>query len=244
MAKKRRGSSRSSSTVRTVQKVPVVSVTESDSSSSSSEEEGEPSVARMPGCMPVTPRTSHVSDKARRKIRKGEFVDFNVLLQPIKGEKPKKRLALVDGVFEELEDQSNLFFYKWMDAFVVFMSIRLESHPAEAQGLLRHLQIVKRLHGNGKDGVEYDEQFRIMKGRHRDIRWGEYLNEIADEVKEMSSGSKEKPKAPYDSGGKPPPLCGSFNSQRGCRYGLRCKFPHRCRKCLGGNHPDFLCRRK
>ena len=98
------------------------------------------------GSMPAHPRTEHVPDTLRKKIREGEYVDLKLLLPHPRGEKPTKKFAINDGVFEEVEDNTNLVFYPWLDAFIIFMSIYLEFYPAEVQGLLRHLEIVKSFH--------------------------------------------------------------------------------------------------
>jgi hypothetical protein len=253
-----RSKGKSASTVKATRKEPAaaeerrVLISESSGSEEWESEEEEP--LRMAGSMPVVPRTSHVDEGARRKIRKGEFVDFKSLIPRARVDRPRRRLELVDGVLEEFEDTSNLQFYKWIDAFVVFMSVRLEFFPTESQGLLRHLQIVKKMHGNGKDGVEYDYQFRRMQSQHRDIRWGEYLSELAVEVSQagQSGGAeKERPRPPIPS--RPLPLadrgrsvmhCFKFNDQVGCGYGSRCRFAHKCKKCASSDHPAFRCNKK
>ena len=36
------------------------------------------------------------------------------------------------------------------------------------------------------------------------------------------------------------PICGLFNSRKGCSYAARCKYVHICTMCKG-NHPRFEC---
>ena len=196
------------------------------------------------GSMPAHPRTEHVSDKLRQKIREGEFVDIKQMIPRPRGEKPNKKFALNDGMFEEVEDNSNLAFYPWLDAWIVFMSIHLEFYPADAQGMLRHLEIVKGFHSAGKDGVEYDYQFRRCKSRNADMVWGEFIAELASDIQE-SKGNQQK-KADSAQKKKPirPPICHKFNNAEGCKFGASCKYAHKCKKCFSMDHPDYRCSRK
>ena len=231
--------------------VEVLESSSSGSSSDDSESEEEQLVVRQPGSMPLVPRKAHVDDKARDKIRRGEYVDFKFLVARPRGEEPRKKFAFSEGLFEEVEDSSNLVFYDWVDAFLVFMSVRLEFYPDEAQGLLRHMQIVKNIHGSGKDGVEYDFQFRRLKGQHKDIRWGEYLAELAVEMKDRRLPAPKRVERPRATGrfgfqpasrlGQQKGVCFKFNSPEGCKY-LSCRFSHKCRKC-SGDHPGCRCKK-
>lgn len=216
-------------------------------SSQASDTDGEmPSTSARPmGAMPCVPRTEHVDDALRRKIRKGEFVDFKYLIPHPRGEKPRKRFAMADGFFEEVEDMSNLALYNWIDAYVVFMSVTLEFHPSVVQGMLRHFQVVKRMCAGGKDGIEYDFQFRRLKCQIKSIRWGEYLPELAGEVKESTRSAKKSKSGvgPYARRAKRS-QCHGFNSPEGCRFGVKCIFRHQCSKCYSPDHSFSRCSKK
>lgn len=243
--------------VKTTRQVPDDEESESDEgentmdvvedSSDWSEAEGEqqpgPSVRPM-GAMPCVPRTEHVDDTLRRKIRRGEFVDFKSLIPHPRGEKPRKRFSIADGLLEEVEDTTNLILYNWIDAFVVFMSVTLEFFPSYAQGMLRHFQVVKRMHAAGKDGVDYDFQFRRLKCQIKSIQWGEYLPELAGEVREAKTVKKTRGGAPSHLGKDKQQPCFKFNSSSGCRFGLNCRFKHLCTKCSSSDHPSYRCSRK
>lgn len=215
---------------------------------SETDEEQPGTSARPMGAMPCVPRTEHVDDNLRGKIRRGEFVDFKNLIPHPRGEKPRKRFSLSGGCFEEIEDTTNPVMYNWIDAFVVFMSINLEFHPSHAQGMLRHLQVVKRMHAGGRDGVEYDFQFRRMKCRFKSIQWGEYLPELAGEVQDARMPKRSARRvAPYmppqrtQRTGAGRQLCRAFNSLRGCKFGPTCRFGHQCSKCSSAEHPVHRC---
>ena len=58
--------------------------------------------------------------------------------------------------------------------------------------MLRHLEIVKSFHSAGKDGVEYDYQFRRLKSRNSDMVWGEFISELAGTIKENKAAQQKK----------------------------------------------------
>ena len=215
-----------------------VDTTEDSDSDLASENE----VVRPFGSMPLVPQTTRVDEKKREKIRKGMYVDFRTLVPHPKGKVPPTRFTINNGLFEEVSDSEDLNMYSWIDAFVIYMSVRLEFFPAEAQGLLRHLQIVKKMHSDGKEALDYDEQFRRLKAQHKDIRWGEYLVELASDAVRRSPFKRNNDKRTRSYGlFNPKKPCSFFNSPRGCLKGLQCRFPHICKRCSSKDHPEFRC---
>lgn len=191
--------------------------------------------------MPTMPRLGVVTDAEKEKIRKGEFVDFKKLIATKSRPQSTKFTISEDGIFEKIEDTSNLTFHNWLDAFIIFMSIRMEFYPTESQGLLRHLQIIKNLWGNNKNGIEYDTQFRRTKAHHPDIEWGEYLHELIVELPPKES-FQEKAKPPSFRPRKfPERWCFKFNSLAGCPNS-KCKYSHKCSKCFQYTHPAHKCK--
>lgn len=195
--------------------------------------------------MPSVPDTSHVDETTRRKIRRGEFVDFKVLIPPPSGVMPAKRYTFSDGGLEEIADDTHLAFYHWIDAFFVFASIRAGFYPNEFQGLLRHGQIVRSIHSDGKDGVEYDVKYRRLMTVHSDLRWGEYLSQLALTAKEIKPAARKDKNRPGTSGwsASRKGVCFRYNSADGCRLDS-CRFPHKCRKCGSLGHPMTRCLRR
>lgn len=172
-----------------------------------------------------------------------------------------KRFALDgSGSFKEMDGDNSLTFSQWQDAFFIFSSIRLESHPGEAQGLLRHLQVTKNLYSQGKDAVAYDRQFRLLKANHPDVCWGEFLAElvanisppdrqrfmgdrqrfIADRQRGFRPNTRQFPKPPFGPTSTP---CRYFNLEKGCNNPT-CKFRHMCAVCRSPDHPRHRCRRQ
>ena len=159
----------------------------SEPSTSDDEIAPESKSLRLPGAMPLVPRTDHIDEATRKKIRKGQYVN----LRPLIGWRRKGRNVSGQAVYNPLGqapyipgemEEGNLPISQWVDAFIVFMSVHIRFHPNHIQGMLRHMQIVKKMCTQGKNGVEYDTQFRRLRAQHLEIQWGEYLPELAADV--------------------------------------------------------------
>lgn len=238
---------------------------ESSSSSSSSESDDNipliDLVPRTPGTLPAVPRCGHVTEKTRKQIRKGEFVQLSQLVPKDSDTSKRKQFTInsESGLFEEVESKVHLTFSSWLDSFIIFISLRIQSAPDETQGLLRHMQLIKNMYSQGKNGVEYDYQFRQAKAQHPTIQWGEYLPELSDEI---SAKEQKRTRPAWETSrlpigqrrrtpwsGQPnswsqqqnkPKHCYKFNSKEGCKNS-NCQYPHRCRKCLRMGHPIMNC---
>ena len=142
-------------------------------SSSSSEDRRSASEASTPSAssgmssfsVPCEPSVSHVSEKVVSKIKRGELVDMAKLLRKDKPHDSEQLLSLSsDGLIQLAEKSVPITsFYKWMDAFLVFMSIRGRYFPHEFQGMLRHVELVKQVFSDNNDGSLYDYKFRAAK---------------------------------------------------------------------------------
>lgn len=130
---------------------------------------------RPMGALPPVPRTGHVEPNIRRDIRLGRLVNLRKLIREV-------NIPSDDREKSERENKKKLPIGLWHDAFLVFFSIRVEAHPHETQGMIRHMQLVRQLQRQGKDGVEYDLLFRECKVNHPSIQWGEYLAELTEEL--------------------------------------------------------------
>ena len=200
-------------------------------------------VPRSTGTIPPVPKTGHVSDKIRKAIRKGEVINL-ALLKPKNLKDPgskKLRFNIESCRFEEDEVSQDLSFYNWLECFLIYMSIRLEYYPDEAQGLLRHVQNVQSLSKADKDAVEYDLQFRTAKRQHPNIQWGEYLAELVDVLPAPKSVHKGNIKPKTHGMAKWGGVCAKFNTS-GCTN-TRCRFKHECKSCQG-NHSVNACTKR
>ena len=137
------------------------------------------------------------------------------------------------------------------------MSVSLEFNPSQAQGMLRHLQIVKQMHSAGKNAVEYDYKFRRLRSNHFGVQWGEYLAELANEIPSIKSQESKASYRKPDSRpqGKPRNgfpafsttrvgLCFKFNAPSGCARGKTCRYLHKCLQCYSFDHPQYRCSRQ
>jgi hypothetical protein len=220
------------------------------SSSDSSSEDETPIVTSQTGIPPV-PRTGHVSNKLKRAIKKGKYINLALLKVPTKEDREKpSRLVLDDtGALTTEKRNAELRFYDWLDCFWIFQSIRIEHHPGEVQGLIKHMMNVKTLHCRGKGAVEFDIQFRLAKAQHPQLQWGELHLDLVIDLPERELRSKPMPhrEAGRSRSNKPyvplkgqPTICYTYNRQMQCRS-TPCRFSHQCAKCRG-QHPAVACR--
>ena len=190
---------------------------------------------QCPGSIPTEPSSSHVDQKSKKKILKGEYFDISKLLP-----------SLFDYEEEQKEKQSQsrpLSFYQWVRCFHTYMSIRLGYAPQELQGMLRHSEIVQDLYSQGKDGMLYDARFRRKKEQYPFINWGEYLADIVDGLPRRRPSKPYKPQTYPQATQRSDPTpyrCFRYNSTEGC-HTRGCRFSHACQKCGRGGHPAFKC---
>ena len=105
--------------------------------------------------------TSHVNNKIVDKSISGEHINIK---RPLPSLHNKEEEELKLGELKE----KKLSFYEWIWCVRVLKSIS-SSHYPNVQGMLRHEEIVQDLHGQGKDGMYYDAQFRRRKHQHPHI---------------------------------------------------------------------------
>lgn len=97
--------------------------------------------------------------------------------------------------------------------------------------------------------LEFDRAYRAKQAEYG-FPWGIELSWLAREYKiedvnaASTSAPVSQPRAESRQTPRPPPgsiqeACGSFNSFKGCRFGTRCKYQHRCQTC-GGGHPKHV----
>lgn len=197
------------------------------------------SKSRRPGTIPAVPRTGHVTDKLKKAIKRGEVINLALLKAKSRKETKNKRYMfdVQSASFKEEELSEDLKFYEWIECFLVFMAIRLEYFPHEAQGLIRDMQNVQMLGKSKKDGVEYDLEFRRVKRQHPTIQWGEYLPELVESLPNPVQKTKVKTKPEMSRWFG---VCSRFNGY-GCSL-KDCKYKHVCKKCKGG-HPVRDCKK-
>ena len=191
------------------------------------------------------PSVSHVSEKLVAKIRMGKLVDVGKLLRKDGVGEESGVLTLTDGKIEVAEQAVVITsFYKWFDAFIVYMSIRGRYYPAELQGMLRHMELVKQVFHSGMDGASYDYLFRARKADFPSIPWGQYMPELARTQKPQSkSKSQQGPgKQTYTKTGRNQNQCNFFNFGKCSRKA--CPYAHTCFACKRPDHGVMNCAKR
>lgn len=209
---------------------------------------------RPAGALPPVPRTGHVDPKVRRDIRSGKLVNLRKLLRLTQNDNNDTNNKEKDG-----NNLRKLPYGMWHDAFLVYFSIRVEAYPQETQGLIRHMQIVRQLNQQGKDGVEYDNQFRECRVSHPSIQWGEYLAEIIEDLPQRNftpwqrrpafgtqthfqhqQAVRARGRGVMANNYNQTNPCYAFNSITGCaRY--PCMYKHVCMNCTSRTHGKGQC---
>ena len=190
--------------------------------------------------IPATTRNAIVAHK---------FVDLGTLLHSSDGEE-STTFDLIDGRLRPRRTTRAITsFSSWVTAFLRFAGVYLTAHPADAGGIIKHMQQVSMLQvpGLGNAWREFDERFR----RARELApqaypWGVTAPNSALWLSAMGQGiggAARAPPAPAraNGGGQTFRVCYGFNSPNGCRRD-NCTWLHRCRICRGP-HPGHACRR-
>ena len=186
------------------------------------------------------PSVSHVSSKMVDKIRLGKLVDMGKLVRKDSMAEDAGTLTLKDGKIEISEQAVPITsFYKWLDPFVVFMSIRGRFWPNEFQGMLRHIELVKQVFADGNDGSLYDYSFRARKADFQTLPWGQFMPELVRPASKPSA----KGKGPQKQGQRQKPTktakCNFYNF--GVCTRKSCPYVHSCLGCHEAGHGMSAC---
>ena len=198
--------------------------------------------------IPSGPMTSHVPEKTQNKIRAGSYVMLSKLLYDDGQYEDEQVLAIKDGsisLVEKHDAKVIATFSKFFDAFVVYMAIRGAAFPNEYLGMLRHMEIVKKLISQGNDGILYDKQFRIMRGNMPQLYWGQFMAELVTRKTQQgpSSGQFFRPGGTANNDKSTNATCRFFNSEGSCTR-KACRYKHECSFCHKKSHGQHKCWKK
>lgn len=191
-----------------------------------------PSVQSALGC--------HLTQAQKERIKVGNYIDLAMLLDvPLTASSDKKIFTLNES--GELTLQTNQkqkidTISKWTDAFIIYMSIYLESHPEKAQDLLKYMQSVRLGASRHSTGwLQYDQQFRLRMMAEPSKSWAA----VDFELWLLYMGPLHQP-APFAPVYNKASLkkCYDFNYTKclrpACQYKhscIYCNFDHPCRSC-------------
>lgn len=196
--------------------------------------------------IPCEPSVSHVREQLVADIRMGRLIDLWKLLRKDGHRNSDEQvLTLKDGVVVTTEHKIEVnSFYKWFDAFIIYMSIWGRYYPNEFQGMLRHVEIVKQTFSDHNDGALYDHRFRSMKADTPQLPWGQFMAEL---IRPMKPTATNKPKS-FGTGSKSTverktkAPCNYFNYGKCSRKS--CHFAHACLTCSKPGHNMSQCSSK
>ena len=142
-------------------------------------------------------------------------------------------------------------FYKWDQAFRVFLDIYLGEYPERTSELIQYGHIIQMASCSyAWDNVYlYDRKFRRHIEKFPDMNWGVILQQawtmfLKDRVGTTpnKSGNGGGDNGNGQKSGVAKRLCFSFNRGH-CKFGARCKFDHQCGLCGKFCHGTYNCRK-
>ena len=204
---------------------------------------------------------SHVSQKTRQAILKGEYVEFDTLL-PENSSIHNTDLPGVSISFEgkQLDIPSPTrkkktyvdSIDKWLSAFEVFSTILLSSFPRRAVEMFAYQEIIRSAQRkfSGFAWLSYDIDFRRKAATNPNLSWGErdiqlFLMKFTGQAKSSCAicGSGDhfahgcslsalRPNSHTQRG-----TCNNFNRGAKCSQDP-CPFSHQCKLCYA-DHPSY-----
>ena len=195
--------------------------------------------------------TAHLDDRVLQKIIQGRYIQLSTLL-PNNKTTTKLVFNSQSGSLATMSNSKKLFnFSEWLDAFLIYATIRGGAHASEAVHMYKYIQTIKRIKDRGGNFVRYDESFRAKYKGLAVIPWHtvdteEMLWSCNDPsyvpfekfMKNKESIKHSTSRRTYRSMGTKA-KCFYFNKGQHCDK-KRCNYLHECKVC-GGSHPATAC---
>lgn len=186
---------------------------------------------------------TNVSQTLKEKITNGEYIDLGLLLtNTAHGQEHNNIIVMNNGQLQcqpksgkKISDISS-----WIDAFLIFMSIYVGSHPESAMGLIKYMYTVKlgASRSSGLSWYEYDQQFRYKVHKNSEVSWGVVDQELwllyMQHSQSTSLPATSFPQTQYSAR-----KCFEYNNKGRCNI-PNCRFAHRCLRC-NYPHPAIKC---
>ncbi|XP_062592630.1 uncharacterized protein LOC134254963 isoform X2 [Saccostrea cucullata] len=187
------------------------------------------------------PLGATVSSKIKSKVWANEFFDLRLLLS--RQEEDPLMLSISPGVINvqhTLKPKTPMSINQWTDAFLIFISIRIQKNSSEAPHLLKYMSFIREMHKLYGDAAwrAYDESFRKLR-ESVDLAWQKPVEElrgkcIAQAIKPNYNAlpfrGKQAGRVRF---------CFAFNRGEKCKN-TPCQFSHTCQSCRG-QHPQYKC---
>ena len=203
----------------------------------------------------AVPLGSLVDDRVKAKVWANQFVELELLV----GESAPQTMYLLDSATDrpvvQIRDQptkkiANI--EQWTDAFLIYIAIYTERHPADTPDILKYLQLIRTMSHDSRPSLflTYDRNFRKLRA-HNGMPWFKLHQELfslaarqATVVQTQAFPVRRQPfpkKQPFLAG-CPPGYCYSFASQGRCKN-PRCPYIRSCPTC-SGSHTAAQCTAK
>lgn len=192
--------------------------------------------------------TLHVPPTLKQKICKGEYVNLSLL---IKG--AVELAELYSGSTLKLNTDGTIAvrptvckddigtIERWTDAFIVYMSIYLSTHPSKIHEMLHYFYVIRECASRqgGQFWKIYDQQFRLRQATTPSSwsvinqgLWSRCLPSMQDTYRYKQFGVESRKH------GQSQNICVAFN--KGSCSWPSCKYNHACINC-GGTHNIMNC---
>ncbi len=207
-----------------------------------------------------------------RRIRKGKFVSFDKLLPSSPDLPPVPTTKREPSAPKQTRTRRVTDLTTWLEAWNVFLLVRIHSAPHSALELAKYQALICRLFSGypAAPCLRYDELFRQAAARNPLLPWDELKEDLL--VWCVTRQQPFRPKLPALARLGPPPasaggppttsaggmranprlthtpsgaeICRKFNSGR-CTLGEACIFSHLCwTPGCGASHPGRSCTHK
>ena len=198
------------------------------------------------------PLGSLVDPKLKAKIWAKQFVELELLA----AESTPQTLFMLDAQTSkpvvEVRDQPTkkiTSIEQWTDAFLLYIAIYLERHPADTPDILKYLQIIRTMSANAhsKLFLSYDRNFRKLRARNS-MPWCNIHQELfhhvtcdANKAQSQSRGfplNRQPFRQPFQRKQSfPAGYCYAFCATGRCRNAA-CNYSHMCPTCSGPHAPS------
>ena len=200
--------------------------------------------------------TCHIEPHIRAKIKLGQFVELEKLLQKPEALMYKRQdryqMTFIDGeqVWTQAIDKSTKIdgIRKWEKAFRVYAAIYCEANPHRSVELLQYIESIndaaKKF--SWEKVAHYDFVFRHLQAERPHRNWGKTYMQMYVRLAGDDHYQQQQSRKQVENGGssQTKATCYRFNKGQHCSYGRECRFEHKCSYCQSSNHCYSACRRK
>ena len=191
---------------------------------------------------------SHVPERVRARIARGEFVDMAELL--FDSADTKYTFSVTDSATPTIQlrpvsTKQILTIDQWETAFRIFVAFHSLTYPHDTAPLMKYWEVVKRLANDGHDWKFYDINFRRTR-QSRPLPWNvvhsEFYLRATSRPQSLSLPQRQNarhsflaPLANFNKG-----ICWAFERLGQCKDPANCQYRHACQRC-GGPHSSYRC---